>query len=347
MAYSADYCHPDGTNRTKLAMIGFVDDSNGQVNSFFDEETSMTLPRLVQKAKHNVEVWTKILSVSGGSLELSKCSYHVLSWRFSIQGAPVLFRVNADSDTIQVLDPVSGQVKALEYLPPYTAHKTLGHFKEPAGTQQIQFRELKRRSDDLTAFMWSMQLTRKEAWTFYYACYLPSVCYPLTSSYLSVSQLRQIQQKAMSILVAKCGFNRHTKKEILYGPLELGGATFRDLYTEQGILQVKYVLRQWRQDSTVGRLMKCALAWTQVSVGVSYPILENTSTPLPHLEAKWFESLRGFLAGLQASIVVDDPGIPCLQREHDFFIMDKILESKLFSKAEIRKLNIVDCIYRQ
>jgi hypothetical protein len=33
------------------------------------------------------------------------------------------------------VDPTSGVESNLQYLSPYTAHKILGHFKEPAGTQ--------------------------------------------------------------------------------------------------------------------------------------------------------------------------------------------------------------------
>ncbi|KAI2506269.1 hypothetical protein MHU86_8204 [Fragilaria crotonensis] len=63
--------------------------------------------------------------------------------------------------------------------------------------------------------------------------------YPLATSYFTRQQLDNIQRKAMSIIFAKCGYNRNTKRDILYGPLELGGANFRRLYDQQGIGQVQ------------------------------------------------------------------------------------------------------------
>jgi hypothetical protein len=81
-------------------------------------------------------------------------------------------------------------------------------------------------------------LTREEAWTYYYACYLLSIGYPLVNSYFTEAQLTNTQQRAMSIIFAKCGYNRNTKREILYGPLEVGGANFRTLYDQQGIGQI-------------------------------------------------------------------------------------------------------------
>jgi hypothetical protein len=84
-----------------------------------------------------------------------------------------------------VSDPYTNATCQLEYLNPYKAHKTLGHYKEPAGLQVAQFTHLKEKSDSITEFLWSTPLTRADAWTYYTACYLPRVCYPLTASYLT------------------------------------------------------------------------------------------------------------------------------------------------------------------
>ena len=143
----------------------------------------------------------------------------------------------------------------------------------------------------------------------------------------------------MSIIVPKCGFNRHTKRAILYGPVILGGANFRLLSVEQGIRQTQYFLKHWRQDSTAGKLLKCTLAWLQLSVGVSYSVLDDPHSLLPHMESKWIASLRSFLAQVKASIILDEPQVPEIQREHDAHIMDLVLRSEKFKPHEVRKIN--------
>ncbi|KAI2512751.1 hypothetical protein MHU86_1539 [Fragilaria crotonensis] len=60
---------------------------------------------------------------------------------------------------------------------------------------------------------------------------------------------------------------------------------------------------------------------------------------MPHLESKWIASLRTFLSTIDATIEVDDPGIPPLQREHDSYLMDHVLESRQFQPAQIRRIN--------
>jgi hypothetical protein len=79
----------------------------------------------------------------------------------------------------------------------------------------------------------------------------------------------------MMIIVPRCGFNRNTHHSIIYGPQQLGGAEFRHIAVEQGVLKVAYFIRHWRLKSLVGELLKCSVAWLQVSVGVSYLVFQK------------------------------------------------------------------------
>ena len=94
-AHQVTHCNPDRTNFMYIHMIGFVDDSNGQVNSFLRDESPEELNRLIRKAEYSATTWSNLLSATGGSLELSKCSYHIANWQFSMQGAPVLGSVKS------------------------------------------------------------------------------------------------------------------------------------------------------------------------------------------------------------------------------------------------------------
>ena len=340
LATPALYCSPNHTEKVDLGMIGFVDDSNGQTNYFLEAvESQDSLKRIQQSLQRNAQLWANLLGATGGALELSKCSVHVATWKFTLQGAPVLLTDNTVFANIAVVEPTSGEEKVLQYLSPYTAHKTLGHFKEPAGTQRRQFTELLQKSNDATAFLDSCNLTRMEAWTYYYACYLPSITYPIANCHFSKHHLSKIQRKAMSRIVSKCGYNRNTKKEILYGPLQYGGANFRHLFDQQGLGQLTLFLRHWRQKTVAGKLLRHVVAWAQVTTGMASPILEVPSLPLPHLESKWLASLRGYLASINAALHLDVTGLPPLEREHDGYIMEWIVQSDRFKDKEIIRLN--------
>ncbi|KAI2514379.1 hypothetical protein MHU86_272 [Fragilaria crotonensis] len=338
VAFKAAYLSPNRERRTELGMIGFVDDSNGQTNAFEDPETIHTPKQILQKMKANATAWSRLLAVSGDHSN-SKCSYHVLTWKFTASGSPVLYNDRENYGTVTVPDALAGEDQELQYLSTYEAHKTLGHYKEPAGTQRVQFKKLQDKSKELTSFLWSTNLTREESWTFYFATYLPSMSYPLANSHFTERQLTQIQRKAMSIIFAKCGYNRNMKREILYGPLEYGGSNFRRLYDQQGIGQIRLFLRHWRSNTPVGDMLRILLEWCQYAAGISISILEDVTTPLPHLDSKWIASLRHYLANIRASIHVDSGIVPHLEREHDSFIMDWVVHSGKFTAGEIRRIN--------
>ena len=183
------------------------------------------------------------------------------------------------------------------------------------------------------------RLTREEAWIYYHSCYIPAVTYPLTSTFLSLAQLKSIQTKAMGIITAKCGYNWYTKTEVLFGPKNLGGAEFGHLSAQQGISPATYFLRHRRTQSTVGNLLKCTLAWLHLSAGMSYSLLERVDKQLPHLESKWIHSLRQFLSSISASIHLDDPCMPQPQQVNDQYLMDMIIHSNPYSPVQIRTLD--------
>jgi hypothetical protein len=133
---------------------------------------------MVARAAENAALWATLLEATGGALELSTCSYHIALWKYTMQGAPVLSNVSNEEPNIQVTNSSTGFSQDLQYLSPYTAHKALGHHKEPAGVNSEQFKALKEKSDSITEFLWKTLLSRTEAWTYYTACHIPNVCYP-------------------------------------------------------------------------------------------------------------------------------------------------------------------------
>lgn len=128
-------------------------------------------------------------------------------------------------------------------------------------------------------------------------------------------------------------------REVLFGPLELGGANFRRLYDQQGIGQIGTFLRHWRSRTQVGELLRIVVEWCNYAAGISRLVLEDTHTPLPHLESKWVGALRTYLHSIGAYIQVDNTGIPPLEREHNQYIMEEVVKSGQFNALEIRKIN--------
>jgi hypothetical protein len=101
-AHGAFFCTPDEKTSVSLSMIGFVDDSTGQVNSFRD--THQPTPEFLREImKLDAQLWSDLLWLSGGLLELGKCSFHQVHFDFAPDGTP-LMRAGTFGDPLQVHD---------------------------------------------------------------------------------------------------------------------------------------------------------------------------------------------------------------------------------------------------
>ena len=334
----AQYEFPDRTGRMSVHIVGFVDDSNGQSNQFLESEP-VTVEALATQATHEINTWKSLLRASGGGLELSKCNYQIMSWGFTIAGGPIL-KGGIQGPKIYVTDNDTGQESIIPQLSAHSAHKTLGHFITPAGTNAAQLKVLKEKSDEIATKLMASGLTRSETWTYYFSTYLPSIWFPLPMQHFTRTELYQIQKKALNCIIARCGYNRHTHRSIIFGSTKYGGANFRHLYAIQGTGQTQVFLKYWRTPhSQAGRLLRISVAWLQRSVGVSFPIFEDVHTPLSHSESLWLMSMRDFLQTINGYLQIHPTYVPSKPRAHDAFIMDLVIGSTWFSPREIRVIN--------
>ena len=116
-AHFALYQNPDRTSQHQWYMIGFVDDTDGQVNQFSADERQDTLETIHRHTQENATTLAQLLGVTGGALELQKCSYHVVAWKFTAHGAPVLASCPPEFQTLEVTDPIYQHSHSLQYLP--------------------------------------------------------------------------------------------------------------------------------------------------------------------------------------------------------------------------------------
>ena len=339
--HGAQYAYPDRTGDMSIKMVGFVDDSNGQTNCFHSDDQRSTEVLLAQ-TRHDIQVWNDILWASGGALELPKCSYQLMHWQFTAEGVPILAGGTSGLD-LQIDDSHCGNQRqqSISQLSAHSAHKTLGHYMTPSGNQSQQFNILKKKSDAIAMKLLKSPLTRHEAWTYYFAMYLPSIGYPLPMTHFTRDQLHRIQQKALSAIIARCGYNRNTHRAIIFGSTKYGGANFRHLYSIQGAGQVQLFLKFWRTPlSQAGKLLRISVSWLQLAAGISSPIFEAVNPSIAYCDSKWLLSLRSYLCHIGGSLRISPTFVPPLEREYDHFIMDEVIHSTWFNPREIKLINL-------
>ena len=323
-AHGASFESPDGSVKTKVYMIGFVDDTSGSANDF-RRPSRAPLTHYISKAQDDAQRWNDVLALSGGALNPQKCSYHFMYYDFSIDGLPLL-QAGTFGPTITITFNDGAQGSQLTQLSAYKSHKTLGVQKSPHATNKGLYLALAKRNNSHTRTMARSPFNRTDAWAYYHAIYLPSMCYPFPSSTISDAFCTALQRQLKKAFLPKYGFNRNMPNAVVYGPSELGGIGLRTLSVERGIAQVYHFLACIRSEGVQHQLAKIMVSWGQFLAGTGIPVLEDVHTILPHMEPmQWLPQMRTFLSTVDCRIELEQTFVPDLQREQDSFLMDLAL----------------------
>jgi hypothetical protein len=171
------------------------------------------------------QAWEKLLFCSGGALELSKCFYYLLHWKWS-DGLPQLLTKNEILELIPPICLTSGlslEQVAIAQKDVQEAHKTSGVFLAPSGQETAQIQYLQLLSNRIAALVLSSNLSKAESLLSYKTSWFPSVGYSLGVTAIEELPLKTIQSMATCSFLAKIGINRHFPRPVVFGPLEYSG----------------------------------------------------------------------------------------------------------------------------
>ena len=140
-AHGAIFETPDKSTSIQVYLVGFVDDTNGNVNSFRDN-VQPPISSLLEKMQHDAQLWNDLLWNSGGALELPKCFYQILHWEFN-NGKPLL--MGKSKTQLIIKTPSKHEIKVKEKSP-YSTWKTLGHHIGTGTKNNTQYKKILEKS---------------------------------------------------------------------------------------------------------------------------------------------------------------------------------------------------------
>lgn len=264
--------------RIRMYMIGFVDDCSQRVN-LFDQSIQPTASTLTRLMASDAQLWNNILTASGGALEQSKCSFHLIQSNWNDDGTPFLTG-EARSHPLTLVDGTTSNT--IFHKSNYHSHKTLGCYINPAHSNTSTWKATLDKNSVFAQLLETNYLTRWEAQVFYTSVYLPSITYPLPMNPLTLQQCQKLNTRVFRSLLPCLGYNRHIATAIRYAPRYIGGVGVRHLYHEQGGLLLQHIYKHLNNPSaTVGAMLRIAVSWTQAFLGTSRLFLTDVQSPIP------------------------------------------------------------------
>jgi hypothetical protein len=169
IAKGATLQDPTGTIQVDMSISGFVDDTNTCINQWLPQQDA-TMQSILEKVQHDTQLWNDILFVSGGQLELSKCSFHFLQFDFDPDGTPQIS--TKIPGNITITDAATGSDINMKALPPHAPHKTLGHWMSPAGNSKTQLTTIREKVQVISTRIATSGLCRNGSRLAYHAIYV-------------------------------------------------------------------------------------------------------------------------------------------------------------------------------
>jgi hypothetical protein len=130
--------------------------------------------------------------------------------QFSPDGTPIICP-GVYGNPLTVKDS-TGSMVTIPAKSVYDSHKTLGHYKAPAGINTKQRDVLHLKSNTFARLVSTSSCDQQDSWFFYQAIYIKSLGYALPTCYFEETILKKVQNAALRAFLSKCGYNRNTKR---------------------------------------------------------------------------------------------------------------------------------------
>ena len=327
---------PNGTTEHDHSLLAFVDDATTTIplpsNTNFDA--------IRNTITYHAGLWEQLQHSSGGKLNVDKCNTALFIWRQDNLGLPELTPHTDTPIHISIVTSQDNKTQTIPILPLNKAYKYLGVHQCPDGSTSPQIQALLRKSTKYARAISACPLTRHETLTAYFTCYLPAITYALPACTLSHHDLLLIDRPVINATLSKMGFNRSFPREVVYSSRHFGGLGLRNLYCEQGIGQVKFLLSHIRTNNETGKRMMINIEQYQLLSGLSTPILETTY-PIPGTRNIWLSHVRSFLHSIHCQLRLHQPWLFPALRQNDIHLMDVIAPSTKWTNQEKEIFNTV------
>ena len=283
--------------------------------------------------------YEKLLHATGGALNLAKCFWVLVSWRWK-EGKAYLKTCAEAPLQLLLTSGYNTQPQEVPRLESSTAYRTLGVYIAANGSMRKALSLHRQTSEIFAGQLSCSHLSRSEAYFAYVLYFYPKISYSLPVTTFTRKECTFLQAPAMAAFLPKLGLNRHTARSIINGPSQLGGLQLPDVYADQSIGQLRLFLGHLRRGDHTSRLLSIAISILQLRIGSGVLFL---NLPYPKYEGwvehTWLTSLWKFLH--LANLRVQVPSsirFPSKQREHDSFIMTEFIYQG-FSKLELDQIN--------
>ncbi|KAI2508454.1 hypothetical protein MHU86_5981 [Fragilaria crotonensis] len=209
----------DGGRSHSRSSDAFVDDTSV---GFTSSDDNTSYDELIARLEFVAQSWEKLLSLSGGKLNLKKCTYFVLQWDWQ-HGRPIIRKMLPSDSSVSLTQGQSATRHAIKRTSPTESIRMLGVLLNPMGDFTDHLASLKAKADTFATRLRSPRLTETDIEIFHRSIYVPSMRYSLAALATDEEELSKVQSKISRVILQRLHIRSTISTALRYGPLELGG----------------------------------------------------------------------------------------------------------------------------
>ena len=187
------------------------------------------------------QLWERLLHISGGKLNLSKCSWTLQYWEWK-NGRPKLMPMSTSDPPLLMTSGSRPDTHIIPQLSNLKESKGLGVHMNFLGTFAFHAATMKQKFDGLARRLSQSSMSPVLSSMYYSTFYLPSVRYSLPVTSMTPMELHKAQSLMMASILNKLGYNRHYPHAVAFIPKSVFGCGLVDLRVEQGLTQLQSLL---------------------------------------------------------------------------------------------------------
>ena len=153
------FTSPKRSINFKHIMTGFVDDTTHWLNNFtLAIQGQYSQYEMYMTTQQTAQWWEQLLHATGGKLELQKCFYYPIIWKFNEEGIPELL-LTSENRQVTMISSETGNTVTIQKKMASESHKTLGIYENPSGEYNDEYQNILRISTNWTNKIRNQYLT--------------------------------------------------------------------------------------------------------------------------------------------------------------------------------------------
>ena len=314
----------------------FVDDGDFPTLARYPSES---IKSVVKRHQDTVDVWSKGLRVSGGSLKPEKCFWYPIEWKWN-NGIAKILPLNSGENKIMAPDPQE-RILPITCLDTSESREIMGIWQTPTGGMEKQIEMLKHKVQEWMNMLKNDYLPRHVIWRAFWGTIWMSIRYTLPAITISKNQGAGILIPLYKQFLPKIGVSSTLPLPYRYGSIEHYGLGLPQLQNESLISKLNFYLMHNGINTISGHHLQISAEYVQLEIGLSKQFFSLSYKKYGYLASNcWLTSLWSDISMFPSlKLKYKMPGFPIPPRINDGFLMDFIFLLQRYSNEQMISIN--------